>query len=708
MATLVSPGVSVTITDESFFIPATAPTVPLIFIATAESKLQPDGVSPAIGTEEHDVIRTVTSLTQSTELYGVPRFLEDSSGNQHHGDARNEYGLFALNQYLGVGNLAYVLRANVNLNDDLDDLRALWDAKIADSVILMQNLTQEFINEFNVTNGYTPATPGTPGTQTVDLGGLAVGTATAYPAAIVGNIVTTTITIDGTAFPVTSGVAITGTETYNDMIAIAQSAIGAAGSIGIVGGNIVVTSATTGVTSSVAITDGGPLSAFFGDMNNFVAINAAVPGTASPYKQTITQTEFLSLADEAMVDLFDSYSFQSSEVTFKADWTGSPLAVFANGFLQPQTGDFFGLEGDSLLWVGSAPGSVVPTEWTATEAGQSIQSAADQYKYTQEFWNLTSLGANDAARRVAITTALQASINSNTDLRSENFEYNLILCPGYHEVVDEMLALASDIGGEAFVIGDTPMDLDPDGITNPATGWAVTTQRQNNISSSFANVAYYYPSALASNLDGTNVLVAASGVALRTMAVSDDSTFVWVAPAGLRRGVVSGITNVGYADGILGGPTTFVEVALNQGQRDALYQDTASGRINPIVFFPGQGFVVWGQKSSAAQPSAANRVNVDRLMSLIKRSLRKNTLSFVFEPNDQLTRDSLKAVVDSFLGDIVVKRGLYDFATICDETNNTPDRIDRNEMYIDVAVKPVKAAEFIFIPIRIVSTGAEI
>jgi phage tail sheath protein FI len=83
-------------------------------------------------------------------------------------------------------------------------------------------------------------------------------------------------------------------------------------------------------------------------------------------------------------------------------------------------------------------------------------------------------------------------------------------------------------------------------------------------------------------------------------------------------------------------------------------------------------------------------------------------LSYVFEPNDQLTRDNLKATVDAFLSDIVVKRGLYDFATISDSTNNTPDRIDRNEMYIDVALKPVKAAEFIYIPIRIVSTDAEI
>jgi len=97
---LVSPGVQVTVTDESFFVPAAAPTVPLLFVATGAEKTQPDGVTPAAGTFESDVVRTVTSLNQSVELYGEPSFLVDSNGNQQHGDARNEYGLFALNQFL--------------------------------------------------------------------------------------------------------------------------------------------------------------------------------------------------------------------------------------------------------------------------------------------------------------------------------------------------------------------------------------------------------------------------------------------------------------------------------------------------------------------------------------------------------------------------------------------------------------------------------
>lgn len=591
MATLVSPGVSVTVTDESFFIPASAPTVPLFFIATAEEKTQPDGLTPAEGTYEHDVVRTVTSLRQSTQLYGIPRFLAETNGAPHHGDARNEYGLFALNQFLGLGNRAYVVRANVNLvdsNDDLPAITAMWTRKVQEAQIILENLVNQYIQEFNINNGYLPSDP--------------------------------------------------------------------------------------------------------------------------DYKETVNESELISLVSEATTDLFASYSFRTLADDFLDNHMlgspSTPLNVYANGFNNPPTGAYEGLTyiiENIGLFPGYPGGGTVPNEFTGQEAADLLFAAADDFKFTREFLQGTSLGANDAARRVAIVTALQAAINSNTEVRSESFDFNLILCPGYHECVDEMLALVADIQDEALVIADTPCDRSPDGITNPSTGWAGTTQRRRS-----THVAYYYPWGLASNLDGNNVVCAPSGIACRTIAYSDNVSFLWFAPAGVRRGLISGVSQLGYVSGQLGGATTFVEANLNAGQRDAMYQYAASGDVNPLVFFPGQGFVVWGQKTSAPAASAMDRVNVSRLVKYIKRQLRRNTLSFVFEPNDQLTRDNLKAVVDSFLGDLVVKRGLYDYATVCDETNNTPDRIDRNELYIDVAIKPVKAAEFLYIPIRIVATNAEI
>ncbi len=576
MPNLISPGVSVTITDESFFIPAAAGTVPVFFIATADEKLQPDNLTPAAGTFESNVIRTVTSLKQSTQLYGIPKFLTDTNGNQLHGDARNEYGLFALNQYLGLGNLAYVIRANVNLSDSINDIRGTWDIKMQEAAYVLENLVTTYLNEYNTSNGYAP--------------------------------------------------------------------------------------------------------------NN---IN---------YKTTVNQTTMLSLAASATYPIWQSFSFSNSQASFTNDHTSSPLDVFPNGYGNAAVPPaFLGLTGIALDWVANSLGGVIPTEWTPQEAGNTLLGGADDFKYTVEFLNETSLGANDAARRSVIVTALQAAINSNTDIRSELYEFNLILCPGYHETVDELLNLSTDIMEEAMVIADTPMNLSPEDVVT----WAGTVARRTN-----RNVAYYYPACLASNLDGVNVVVAASGTALRTITYSDSVSELWFAPAGTRRGVVTSIDNVGYISGTLGSATTFNPVALNLGQRNNLYKYFTN--INPIVFFPGRGILVWGQKTSAPDASALDRINVIRLLMYIKRQLRKNSMSFVFEPNDQLTRDNLKALADGFLGDILIKRGLYDFLTICDSSNNTPDRIDRNEMYLDIALKPVKAAEFIYIPIRVVATGASL
>lgn len=708
MATLVSPGVSVTVTNESFFIPATAPTVPLFIVATADEKLQPDGVSPAQGTYEYGVVRTVTSLTQSTQLYGVPKFLADpGTGAPYHGDARNEYGIFALNEFLGLGDLAYVLRANVNLDDSYTDIVALWNNKVAIDVTVLENDITNYLNQYNTTNGFIPSSPSTAGKETVNYGGTVVGSATIHtgtsPVLPVPGTYTATITVNGVVHSISADLSTL--SVFNDVITTLNTQLAGSAVAAIISGNIVITSATTGSTSTVLIVDGG--TPFFGSLPGYVSILAPVTGT-NGYRTTVTASELISLVGTATQDLFASYSFRNVQTILVSDHHTAPLNVYGNGYSNPATSTYFGLTyiADNIAsFPGYPGGGSVAGEFTPTEGGQLLQATADDTKETREFLNATMLGANDAARRVAITTALTAAVNSNTDIRSENFTYNLILCPGYQEVVPSLVQLCQDIQEEAFVIADTPNNLSPDGITNPSTGWAVSVSRVLS-----TDVAYYYPWGLATNLDGATVMISPAGIACRTFAFNDNTAFLWFAPAGTRRGLIDpGVTDLGYASGTLGGPTVFVSTHPNQGQRDALYQYAPSGGINPLVFFPGVGFLVWGQKTSTGlTASALDRVNVMRLVMYIKRSLRQNTLSFVFEPNDQLTRDNLKALVDNFLGNLITQRGLYDFATVCDATNNTPDRIDANELFIDVAIKPVKAAEFIYIPIRVVSTSATI
>jgi phage tail sheath protein FI len=523
MATLVSPGVSVTIVDESFYVAATAATVPLIFIATRADKKKADGVTDAPGAKEHGVVRTITSLNSSVDTFGVPYFRTDSLGNQLHGDCRNEYGLLALNQYLSLGSTAYTVRADVDLAD-------------ADVVT------------------YTVATPTYVGT---------------------GNGTLTSIGVNQTT----------------------------------------ATAETWAITATSAT--------------------------------TFTVTGFLS-----------------------------------------------GVQGNATVGVPYNNGLISFT----LNAGATPFTAGDAFTLTvSQTTTSNPLGANDAARRVTIVTALQALVNSNSDVRSEYYEYNLILCPGYHELVDEMLNLNQAINDEAFVIADTPFNKTPE---DTAT-WSLTSARKRS-----QNVAYYYPHIVVSNLDGVDVFGAASGAALAVYTYNDNVAEVWYPPAGYRRGVLSTISDVGYVTGTLGTATTFVSAPLNQGQRDVLYEFYKN--INPIPYFPGKGFVVFGQKTSYSSTSALDRVNVMRLLIKIKREIRKACAAYLFELNDKTTRDSIKTMIDSYLNDILVRRGLYDYLVVCDTTNNTATRIDNNELWIDVALKPAKAVEFIYVPIRVVSTSASI
>lgn len=702
MPSLISPNVSVTIIDESFYIPGRATTLPIIFIATADQKMQSDGITPAVGTYEYGVVREVTSIRQSAELYGVPRFLESASGEPHHGDARNEYGLDALNKYLEIGNRAYVVRANVNLNDDYDDVKALWTSLVSDSADYLNQLVADYIEQYNVTNGLIPADAGWKETVTgTELKNL-VTTAFAdtfdsysfssqefeegyiqdhtmdhpgYQEVVFdtnyGFLQTTDVTgLENDTTLYGADVEIEGTpynlyfqgstvQTFGALLTQINSVLGVNGTAELIAGKIRITSALDGVTSSVEITADPPSGylALFGSLNLYVMINDPVPGKGT-----------------------------------------NPLIIYNDAY-DTQVGQYDGLDALIDAWVS---GSAVADEFTPAEAeGLTIAAAAD-YDNTKEFKNYTSLGANDAARRQEIVERLQAVINDpNTGIRGENFEYNIAITPGYHECVDECVRLSQDVFEEVFVIGDTPFDKPPIGPNSIAL-WATTPERH----SSTGNAAYYYAHGISSNLDGVDIMTSAASSALRVYAYNDLVGEMWFAPAGTQRGTCPHLTSVGYVTGTLGGATTWVEDYLDNGTRDSLYEFPKN--INPICFMAGRGILVLGQKSTLPITSALDRVNVQRLVKFIKRELRKGLFGYLFEPNDRYTRANVKAVTDGFLASLIDRRGLYDFATICDDSNNTPDRIDRNELWIDVAIKPVKAVEFIYVPIRVVATGADI
>ena len=310
--------------------------------------------------------------------------------------------------------------------------------------------------------------------------------------------------------------------------------------------------------------------------------------------------------------------------------------------------------------------------------------------------NNGAMNAGHHAQRAMVIKALKAAVDGNDQIREEAFQFNLIACPGYPELIPNMVALNNDRKNTAFVIGDTPLFLKPNIID--LTNWSENTNG-DGMSTADPYLGIYYPSALTNDLQGNTIVMPPSHVMLRTMIRNDNVSYMWFAPAGMRRGLIDNASDIGVVDVATG---AFQRNGINHGLRDALY----TMRINPLTILPNIGLVVWGQKTRNPFASAMDRVNVARLVNYIRLVLGHAGDAFLFEPNDAQTRKEFKAIVGSVFNDLIAKRGIYDFLVICDESNNTSDRIARNELYCDVAIEPMKAVEFIYIPIRLKNPGA--
>lgn len=339
--------------------------------------------------------------------------------------------------------------------------------------------------------------------------------------------------------------------------------------------------------------------------------------------------------------------------------------------------------------VGAAPGEYMsayyPHRWVSEAANQTDGSGTFGRK----------------AQRAVVIQGLQAVVNSNQTVRdSDGRVFNLIACPGYPELIGELITLNYDRGLTAFVVADTPARLNSSATSLLAWGNndGGAAQDDDLGAVSFDEyAAMYYPWGFSSDNFGNNIVVPPSHMMLRTISLNDQVAYPWFAPAGTRRGGITNATSVGYVTS----EGEFETVALNEGQRDTL----ASIKVNPLTFLSGAGLVAFGQYTRARNASALDRINVARLIVYLRRQLNVLAKPYLFEPNDRGTRAEIKNAVESLMLELVGQRALYDFLVVCDESNNTPARIDRNELYVDIAIEPVKAVEFIYIPLRIKNTG---
>lgn len=288
-------------------------------------------------------------------------------------------------------------------------------------------------------------------------------------------------------------------------------------------------------------------------------------------------------------------------------------------------------------------------------------------------WDCSSVGSEG-------TVAFRKAINAVSN--PDEYDINMLVIPGVlhrlHSPVTQFAINMCEDRQDTFYVMDSAAYGDSINIA------------VNSVQTVDSNyVATYYPWVKVLNTDKNKpVWVPPSAVLPGVIAFNDQIAAEWFAPAGLLRG---GLTNV-----------IETETRLTRGERDVLYD----GRVNPIATFPGQGVTVFGQKTLQGRPSALDRINVRRLLITVKKFIASSSRFLVFEQNTAATRNRFLSIVNPYLESIQQRQGLFAFRVIMDDTNNTPDVIDRNILVGEIFLQPTKTAEFIVLDFNVLPTGA--
>jgi phage tail sheath protein FI len=309
-------------------------------------------------------------------------------------------------------------------------------------------------------------------------------------------------------------------------------------------------------------------------------------------------------------------------------------------------------------------------------ASGAFNGGTDSYSGTGQQLFYNNISSTNIQGFAATSYNDAIALLSNTD----EYDFNVLITPGLNQINNSaQIALAtSAVAGRGDAIYVADMSAFNGNLTT-------VTSAAGAINSSY--VATYWTWVQVRDALGRIVWVPASTMIPGVYANNDRVGAEWFAPAGFTRGGISGVLNV--------------EQKLSPAEKDTLY---AAG-VNPIAFFPNNGIVIYGQKTLQKNPSALDRVNVRRLLINLKRFTRNEALNLVFEQNTNSTRDKFLKVVNPYLTSVVRGQGLYAFQVIMDDTNNTADVIDRNELVGQILLQPTKAIEFISIDFTITPSG---
>jgi len=269
---------------------------------------------------------------------------------------------------------------------------------------------------------------------------------------------------------------------------------------------------------------------------------------------------------------------------------------------------------------------------------------------------------------------------------SDEYDFNLITTPGVnyeqHPYVVNLTVEMCENRGDAFYI----FDIAPNQLAGESSQLNAV-----DLASEFDTnyAATYYPWVKIKDTNTNKIIASPPSVVMMAVYAANDAVAAeWFAPAGLNRGGIPAAVQV-------------VD-RLTHVERDGLYE----GKVNPIAAFPGQGIVAWGQKTLQRSPSALDRVSVRRLMIALKKYIASSSRFLVFEQNVSATRNRFLSIVNPYLESVQQRSGLYAFKVVMDDTNNTPDMVDRGILYGQIYLKPSRTAEFIVLDFNVLPTGA--
>ena len=392
--------------------------------------------------------------------------------------------------------------------------------------------------------------------------------------------------------------------------------------------------------------------------------NVNLDPSSDNYIEKVIGNQYTTVATDGST----SYNYQVGEYPNASNYIRvSAVSLPTNAYLS-NDGITVNRDAAGVSYSGSLP----------VAASGSFYNATGAVKTGATFFSTIGSTSGEAQGLVPANYTVALSLLGNKD----EYQFNIVSTPGllynagFTSTVNSFIALAESRGDCIAVV-----DL----VTTGSAVSAVATQAAS-LNSSYA--ATYWPWLQIKSATGRNEWVPAGTVIPGVYAFTDASSAPWFAPAGLVRGGIGGVIQA--------------ERKLTKGDRDTLY----SAKVNPIATFPGSGISVFGQKTLQTKASALDRVNVRRLLIELKKFIGDQARNLVFEQNTISTRNKFLATVNPYLESVVQRQGLYAYRVVMDDTNNTADVVDRNQLVGQIFIQPAKTIEFVVLDFTIEPTGA--